>query len=90
MINYTTSSWFPLYKFKIGDGLCDSDYMLGSTKFRNFKDFLTGEKIPQYSTVIWSRKFKVNILLDNYLNLKNKKEYKDKLSEISLLCDLKV
>lgn len=90
MIRYTSSSWFPLYKFKIGEGLCDRDYMLGATKFKNVKDFLTGKTIKQFSTVIWSRKFNVNILLENYLKFRNDEKYSQKLADISLTCDLKL
>ena len=90
MINYTSSSWFHLYKFKVGEGLCDFDHMLGATKFKNCKDFLTGEKIKQFTTVIWSRKFNINIILENYLKLKSNPKYQDKLASINLTCDLKL
>ena len=90
MINYTSSSWFPLYKFRVGEGLCDSDYMLGTTNFKDCKDYLTGKRIKQFSTVIWSRKFKVVMKLDNYLKFKNNKNYLQKLIDIRLTCDLKM
>ena len=90
MAKQNTSSWFPLYKFKVGEGLCDRDYMLGATIFKDCKDFLTGKKIKQYTTIIWSRKFNVNIQLENYLKLKNDKNYIQKLMDISLTCDLKL
>lgn len=90
MLNYTTSSWFPLYKFRVGEGLCDKDYMLGATKFNNTRDYITGEKIKQFSTVIWSRKFNVNILLNNYLEHKNDNKVHEKLEGVNLTCDLKI
>lgn len=92
MLNYTSSSWFPLYKFKVGFGECDHDFMLGLSTYSGIKDYLTGEKIKKFTTVIWSRKFNINIILDNYLKLKNSNnnDIIDKLSKINLNCDLKI
>jgi len=90
MLNYTASSWFPAWKFTKSN--IHRDYMIGPCKFHGFKDSLTGERIQKFTTVLWNKTLRVNIILDNYFKFRNSTDplMKEKLSKIELPIDLSI
>lgn len=85
------SSWFPLKRFtKTG---CHFDWMLGATKFRGVKDFLTpGKVINMHETVFWNRTLNMNVALSSYREFASSgdPEKIKKLESIGLPVDVNV
>ena len=66
-------------------------WMIGPTMERKLKDFLTGEALPQYTTILWlpnklGIRKGIAISINSYEA--NKESMKDKLAELGLVKDI--
>lgn len=68
-------------------------WMIGPTMERNIHDYITGEKLPQYTTILWlpnklGFKKGIAISMDSFEAARQNPELNDKLVSLGLINDI--